>query len=522
MSKLEGFPKVYCMSLADATDRHASLAEQCQKYGLAYELILHGNGKGFDGRHTDLKKDSRVVVSYSNDVRSQEIACSVGHLGMIRHWLDTSDSETAIFVEDDVNFENCENWNFTWEDVVKLLPADWKCIQLALIKCEEIKEVVMRRRVTADWCATAYLMNRSYARWLIDQCFKDEKYILAVPGDYRALPIVENMVFFPAEPHIYAFPIFTEKTSFGTTFNSAEKTVKEHNANSEKAVSQWWTTRGKTADLKKLMSDPNRLPAIPMIGTATVNGGKWLKRLVESVDYPVDDFLIINNNGRGEIDEELDILAKNHGNKNIGKVRVLHMPSNIGVAASWNLMIKSYLKCPYWIIVNDDVAFGEGFLGEMYFEAIRDPSAGTIHGFAGDFNIGSWDLFLIRDHVIQQYGLFDENLYPAYGEDSDYFTRFIHKPLRRVLSLKSEYYHGDGKKHEYYTHGSQTKKKDHQLSVKLDQVNLMNIDYLTRKWGPNWRTCGATPTPFSDTNGVFPVSTTTFDLRFVRQKHLGF
>lgn len=522
MNRLEGFPKVYCMSLADAAERHASLKQQCEKYGLSYELILHSKDRGFDGRHTDLKKDPRIVVSYPDSLKSQEIACSVGHLEMIKHWLDTSDTETAIFVEDDINLENCEYWNFNWKEVVDLLPPDWKCIQLALITCEQIKDVVLRRRVTADWCATAYLMNRSYAKWLIEQCYKDGVYQLSVPGDYRAMPIVENMIFFPAEPKVYAFPVFTEKNTFGTTFDSSAVTVKEHNANSEKAVSQWWRTRGKTCDLKKLMSNPERLPAIPMIGTATVNGGKWLKRLVESVDYPVDDFFIINNNGRGEIDEELDNLAKNHGNANIGKVRVLHMPSNLGVAASWNLMIKSYLKCPYWIIVNDDVAFGPGFLGEMYFETIRDPGAGMIHGYEGEHGIGSWDLFLIRDHVIQEYGLFDENLYPAYNEDADYFLRFIHKPIRRVMNLNSEYYHGDGKKNEYHTHGSQTRRKDQQLSENLGRVNEMNIEYMTQKWGPGWRLCGPTMTPFSDRGGPFPLSTTSFDLRFLRRKHLGF
>ena len=41
-----------------------------------------------------------------------------------------------------------------------------------------------------------------------------------------------------------------------------------------------------------------------------------------------------------------------------------------------------------------------------------------------------------------------------------------------------------------------------------------------KKWGEGWRWVNPLPTPF-DIEGT-PISTTTFDLEFVRKKHLGF
>lgn len=260
---------------------------------------------------------------------------------------------------------------------------------------------------------------------------------------------------------------------------------------------------------------------IPMIGTAVVSNPRWVRRLIDSVDYPVREFLIINNNGRGEIDEELNELSR-QCHPFIGKIRVCHMPSNIGVPASWNLMIRSYINCPYWIIVNDDVAFGPGFLQEMNQTALKDPEVGLVHGYPGRFNLGSWDVFLIRDHIISNYGLFDENLYPAYNEDSDYMMRFIHRPVKKVLELSSGYYHGNGDKDQISLHGSQTKKSDPSLVPKLDRSYEMNIEYLTKKWGPSWRMCYPTTSPFLGNGEDLPVSTTTFDLEFARKKHLGF
>jgi hypothetical protein len=259
---------------------------------------------------------------------------------------------------------------------------------------------------------------------------------------------------------------------------------------------------------------------IPVIGTAVVNKDTyWVSRLIMSVDHPVEEFVIINNNGTGVIDEDLNNLAKIK-NKFINKIKVCHMPYNIGCGGSWNLIIKCYMLARYWIIVNDDVAFGPGFLKEMQEKAEADPEVGMIHGYQGDHGVGSWDLFLIRDHVIQQYGLFDENLYPAYCEDADYHMKFMIRPIRKIMNLDANYYHGHGNKDEYHIHGRQTQKSDASLEKKLVMSNDVNIEYLTKKWGPGWRTCCPEHTAFG--GKPWPYNANYFDLEFVRSKHLGF
>jgi hypothetical protein len=259
--------------------------------------------------------------------------------------------------------------------------------------------------------------------------------------------------------------------------------------------------------------------SIPVIGTPVVNSTYWIARQLYSIDYPVDNYVIINNNGRGEITEELDNLSKMK-HKFVKKIHVTHMPANLGVSGSWNLIIKCFMNAPYWIITTDDVAFGPGFLKEMSSIAESDPNIGMVHGTPGDYGLGSWDLFLIRDHIIQQFGLFDENLYPAYTEDADYIMRFMHKPIKKVISMESMYYHGLGTKEQYYTHGSQTQKTDPSLKEKMDNANMLNIDYLSEKWGPNWRVCSPNTLPYEAQPKS--VSDTRYDLNFVRSKHTGF
>jgi len=257
---------------------------------------------------------------------------------------------------------------------------------------------------------------------------------------------------------------------------------------------------------------------IPVIGVAIVNGLHWLQRLVNSVDYPVENLVIFNNNGREELTKDLDALV-NIEHPFIDKITVCHLPTNIGCAGAWNLIIKSYMNAPYWIISSHDTAFVPGLLKEMV-QAASDPEVGMVHPNGGDFNLGSYDLFLIKDQVIQSHGLFDENLYPAYCEDADYIMRLQLKPIKRITSLNLKHLHGGGVAEEYYTHGAQTKKASPELNAKLDQVNETNFQYLNEKWGPGWRMVNPTETPFN-IEGM-PITYTTYNLDYVRKKHLGF
>jgi len=277
---------------------------------------------------------------------------------------------------------------------------------------------------------------------------------------------------------------------------------------------------------------------IPVIGALVVRQPKWIREQVESVDYPVEQYIIFNNNGKGEIDEELDkLVAEPH--EFIDQIRVCHLPANVGIAGGWNLIIKSFMLAPYWIIANDDVSFGKGFLQEMH-EKAQDDEVGMIHGFEGDFEgLGSWNVFLLKDWVVQQVGLFDENMYPAYCEDTDYCFRFLHlarmgKPIKRIMSLDKPYYHGGGNSQqspeEYYRYGMQTSQGAPDIRAKLEFSNYTNFEYMEKKWGPWWRTMwGWDDGPFGTiqedektVEGKYPLSYTTFDLEFVRKKHTGF
>jgi GT2 family glycosyltransferase len=137
-----------------------------------------------------------------------------------------------------------------------------------------------------------------------------------------------------------------------------------------------------------------------------------LERMIASIDYPIDELLIIDNGGG----------AGEYQNNNIGKIRVLRMPSNLGVPASWNLGIKLYPFAPYWVISSNDVVFEKGTLAIL--DKALDPDKLTLTKA-----FPHYQTFAIGENIIEKVGLFDEGLYPIFFEDNDFHQRVQHHGL---------------------------------------------------------------------------------------------
>lgn len=122
--------------------------------------------------------------------------------------------------------------------------------------------------------------------------------------------------------------------------------------------------------------------------------------MLATVDVPVGLTIIIDNGG------ELGPVPGAH---------VITMPTNIGVAASWNLGVKATIRSPWWAIVNDDVAFASGDL-ERLAQAMAEPGpqVRTLDGFSA---------FGINAEALDAVGLWDEGFVAAYCEDADWEYR---------------------------------------------------------------------------------------------------
>jgi GT2 family glycosyltransferase len=135
-----------------------------------------------------------------------------------------------------------------------------------------------------------------------------------------------------------------------------------------------------------------------------------LQRMLDSLDYPIGHLLIIDN-GSSTVEQafELDVPDV------VEHTTYLPMPANLGVAASWNLGIKSFPYADVWFFASNDMAFSPGDL-ERLSEARTDEI--TLSGM-----FPHWQAFSVGYEAVRRLGLFSEGFFPAYFEDNDYTQR---------------------------------------------------------------------------------------------------
>lgn len=160
---------------------------------------------------------------------------------------------------------------------------------------------------------------------------------------------------------------------------------------------------------------------IPAMIVPVLTRHDLLYRMIDSINYPIKDLIIIDNGSR-------DYDWSPNWNQWISKIWHLKMPSNLGVASSWNLGIKSLPMSDWWLITNFDVEWGGDSL-KMFDEQSSADKLVLSNG------VPEWCAFSIGWKIIDQVGLFDEAFHPAYFEDDDMERRIKHKNLEIVKSF---------------------------------------------------------------------------------------
>jgi len=152
---------------------------------------------------------------------------------------------------------------------------------------------------------------------------------------------------------------------------------------------------------------------IPNLIVPVLNRYDLLDRMIASIDYPVGHLLIVDN-GASWVMEDMQIDVPDC----VEMTTYLPMPANLGVAASWNLGIKSFPYADRWFIASNDVQFHPGAL-ERLSEARSDEI--TLSEM-----IPHWQAFALGYEAVRRVGLFDEGFFPAFYEDNDMARRAEH------------------------------------------------------------------------------------------------
>lgn len=185
------------------------------------------------------------------------------------------------------------------------------------------------------------------------------------------------------------------------------------------------------------------------LGIPTLNQYAALDRTIDAAlagSLKPERILIIDNGGGYQ--------PKREG------VEVIRPHRNLGVAASWNVLLRLSEPKPL-IIANDDLQPGQDTLEKL----LRAEAPCAHIGFLSCFKLAHWVPALI--------GYFDETFYPAYYEDNDYARRMRLLGLE-LVGIDTHCQHGGSSTLHSLT-GSQKSRVE-------AQIEASRLYYL-RKWG---------------------------------------
>jgi hypothetical protein len=168
---------------------------------------------------------------------------------------------------------------------------------------------------------------------------------------------------------------------------------------------------------------------VPLLGVPILNGVEHLERLLASLRQPVHTLALVDNSGAaGPVRQALDRLEQ-EGHPLVRQVRVARPFANLGVAASWNLILASFPEAAYALILNHDVVLTPEALPLAL--ARLDPGRPQWLGLLPD--AAAFSAFLITAPAWNRVGWFDAAFHPAYFEDLDYRDRLAADPLVEVI-----------------------------------------------------------------------------------------
>lgn len=226
LNKLDGFGPLYVINMEKSKDRKEYIQQHFKKYGISEYTFVNA----IDGSVEDLS--TLILNSDSLSITKGEAACSISHLIAIEKWLEESDSEYAIFLEDDVSFETCDYWEFSWLDFLKSVTQKYDILQLAIINNFRVNPRLHLREFL-DWSAAAYLIKREYAKKLINSIKVEDKYSL---NKMRHLAVSEGMLY--GKALCYSIPLFSYSLDLGSSLNETHvDTV--HKRSKEETMEYW-------------------------------------------------------------------------------------------------------------------------------------------------------------------------------------------------------------------------------------------------------------------------------------------
>tara|TARA_B100001175_G_scaffold311436_1_gene315874 strand:+ start:2435 stop:3241 length:807 start_codon:yes stop_codon:yes gene_type:complete len=231
--KLAGLPKVLWINLDRFPDRKKYMEDQFDYW----DIKDHHRIAGIDGGEFE----SYLKGTVPSQMNDGECACVMTHLNAIKYFVEETDLDEIMIMEDDVDLSVARHWSFTWKDVRRKVPINFDCLQLTIINPNGIT-LKLHHRFINDFSAACYVITRHHASKLLKLHSRGSQW--KIDQNIRPRAVSEDLILDSGKS--YATPIFNYRLDMGSAIH--EEHIEIFHKNSNNALVDFWREQG--ADLK--------------------------------------------------------------------------------------------------------------------------------------------------------------------------------------------------------------------------------------------------------------------------------
>ena len=253
--KLRGIPHIRYINLDERPKRDKLLREQFSKYGITdYKRI---SASKYSARELKEHWYDHIWGPPKHNPRYTSIL--VNQLHSIVDWYNEEISETCLILEDDLSFDNVENWTYDWSVLMDYIPKNWQCVQLHILGLKYMR-MNMHQRTNNNQGATCYMINREYAKKLIDLHYDSGKFRFMNNAGYGRC--YEFPEFYTQSPDFvpyeigptYSIPLFTTNKELKYLSDAHASHVNKHAMVADKVVTEWWKNKAPNYEYNDILT----------------------------------------------------------------------------------------------------------------------------------------------------------------------------------------------------------------------------------------------------------------------------
>jgi len=258
-NKLKGLPHVYYLNLDNRVDRKEYMENQFEKWNIKNYTRVSATKY----LASEWKKWIRLVDGIKNvktfNMRLSSIANMISHIDFLSLWLENTNDEYLILMEDDYDLSLIEYWHFDWEYLMNNIPYDWDCIQLGYESLNYINFFLSPKPNIGTFFGPC-MLNRMYVEKLVNLFYDKQKNLFKIIKNNELVNVDETIC---QNGKCYCLPLITTNNDLTSGEDSVVR-IHNHHIQSRKLYYFWWETHRDEVTLEEFFKPKKRKISLPI------------------------------------------------------------------------------------------------------------------------------------------------------------------------------------------------------------------------------------------------------------------